>query len=193
MKVKKTITSIFMVPTLKINKSILEDDEIFINAYVEDVNREVQYKDAVYLLFKPTDFRTFNIFVNGEYDRLSAKLIEDYDYDDGFVVLVYELDPEFSSDFDLIRQGKYSKTSKDFQELFPKVKKLIKNGKHRDEISLAHQIFKKTDNLREYWEEKIGQDLPEDMEVWAKFDLESEKLDIDKIKETIYGYNRQNG
>lgn len=183
MDVKKTATSIFMVPTLKIDSNQLKDNN-FVNAYIRDEGREVQYKDAVYLLFMPHDWNIFQDFVEREYDR-TGQIIDDYDYDKGFVVLVYTLNPRYEADFQLIRMGQYSKTSPEFQELFPKVKKIIKNGKYKDEIALQHRIFKKTPDLREYWENKIGTTFKEDMEVWDGFNEENEILNIDKIKELV--------
>src|SRR5690606_25446976 len=124
----------------------------FINAYIKDVQREVQYDNAVYLLFKPKNFKVFDYFLEEEYQR-SSFLLDDYDYDGGFVVLVYELEQYFKRDWDRIKKGQYSKTSDEFQELFQKVKKIKINGKHRDEVSIAHQIFRKSNDLKEYWED----------------------------------------
>ena len=183
MALKNTVTSIFIVPTLKIDRSRLKDNN-FINAYIKDAKKEVQYTDAAYLLFKPDDLDVFKDFLDGEYER-TPHIIDDYDYDGGFVVLVYTLDPQFKDDFDLIRKGKYSKTSKEFQELFPKVVRIIKNGMNKDEIHIQHKIFNKSDDLREYWETRINSDFSEEMEVWEGFDEEHETLDIDKIKGSI--------
>ena len=52
MEVKKNITSIFMVPTLRVPKDALRGNG-FINAYVKDSRREDVYKESIYLLFKP--------------------------------------------------------------------------------------------------------------------------------------------
>jgi hypothetical protein len=110
-------------------------------------------------------------------------IIEDYDYDDGYVVVVYQLDKKHKKDFSLVRKGEYSKTSKEFQALFPKVIKILKNGLHRDELSLQYRIFVKSNDLVEYWEEKIGIGFSSNLEVWEGFDLENEILNINKIKE----------
>lgn len=180
MDIKTTATSIFMVPTLKIDKNKLKEHN-FLNGYIKDAGREVQYESAAYLLFKPENFYSFNDFVEREYDRTS-QILDDYDYDGGYVVLVYTLNPQFINDFTLIKMGKYSQTSQEFQELFPKVVKIMKNGLHKDEISLQHKIFRKSDDLREYWEAKIGTDFKADMELWEGFIEENETLDIEKIK-----------
>ncbi len=96
-----------MVPTLKIGKEVLMANG-FINAYVKDAMKEVQYENCIYLLFKPANNNLFKEFLDAEYERTTA-LIDDYDYNGGYVILVYTLDDKWKSDFDLIRQGKYSK------------------------------------------------------------------------------------
>jgi hypothetical protein len=132
MEIKKNITSIFMVPTLKVPKDALRSNG-FINAYIRDDRRDDDYKESIYLLFKPKDLDKFREFLDNEYERTKT-VIEDYDYEDGYVVVVYQLNERYKKDFTLIKQGKYSKTSSDFQKVFPKIIKIVKNGLHRDEL-----------------------------------------------------------
>lgn len=176
-----------MVPTLKVPKDTLRANG-FINAYIKDSGSEHQYKDSIYLLFKPTDLDKFREFLDSEFERTKT-IIEDYDYDDGFVVVVYQLNEKFKEDFSLVKKGRYSKTSKDFQKMFPKVVKILKNGLNRDEVSLQYRIFNKSDDLKEFWEEKIGINMKltigDDFEVWDGFDESKEILEINKIKENV--------
>jgi hypothetical protein len=180
---KKTVTAIFMVPTLKINKDELIVNG-FINAYSKDPNRDMDYGDCIYLLFKPKNFVRFEEFVDGEYER-TKQFLDDYDYNDGLVVLVYSLDPSYKRDFDLIRKGKYSKTSEEFQKIFQKMTRVIEGGKYIDKMSLQHKIFSKSEDLRVYWEERINKDFTPDMEIWDGFDLENETLNLERIKEIV--------
>lgn len=181
MELKKTITSIFIVPTLKINRDKLKENG-YINGYMSDVRRDIQYQNAVYLLFKPDNLDKFREFLDDEYQR-TKQMIDDYDYEDGFVVVVYTLDKKWKKDFALVREGLYSRTSQEFQDSFPKVIKIIKSGLHRDEISLQYRIFKKTDDLRKYWEDRLDMQFTEDMEVWDGFNIDNEILDLDTIKQ----------
>ena len=181
MELKKTITSIFIVPTLKINRDKLKENG-YLNGYMSDVRRDVQYQNAVYLLFQPTNLDRFREFLINESER-TRQLIDDYDYEDGFVVVVYTLDKKWKKDFALVREGLYSQTSQEFQDDFPKVIKIIKSGLHRDEISLQFRIFRKTEDLRKYWEDRLDMQFTEDMEVWDGFTIENEELDLDKIKQ----------
>jgi len=183
MEVKKNITSIFMVPTLKVPKDALRNNG-FINAYIKDARKEDQYNESIYLLFKPEDLDKFREFLDSEYER-TKNIIEDYDYEDGFVVVVYQLNNNYKKDFDLIRQGSYSKTSKDFQKMFPKIVKITRNGLHKDEISLQYRIFNRAEDLIEFWENKIGIEWEDDYEVWEGWDETKEILELDKIKELL--------
>jgi hypothetical protein len=183
MERKHTITSIFIVPTLSIDKGKLLDNG-FVNGYIKDGKRDIQYENAVYLLFKPTDLDKFREFLDGQYEKTKS-IIDDYDYEDGYVVVVYEINPRLKNDVELIKQGKYSQTSKKFQEIFPKVVKIRKNGLSRDEISLQFRVFNKTEDLVQFWEDKLGVELPEDVEVWHGFFEDFETLDLDKIKEYV--------
>lgn len=183
MDIKKTITSIFMVPTLKVPKNTLTENG-FINGYVKDSHKDVQYEGCIYLLFKPENLDKFREFLDGEYERTKA-LIDDYDYPDGFVVIVYQLDDKFKRDFELVRQSKYSKTSPTFQALFPKVVKIKRNGLNRDEISLQYRVFNKTEDLVQFWEDKLGVVFDENQEVWHAFEEEEEILNLEKIKQHV--------
>jgi hypothetical protein len=183
MDLKKTITSIFMVPALKINRERLSSNG-FLNGYIKDSKLDVQYDSCIYLLFRPPNLERFQDFLDSEYEK-NVGIVDDYDYENGFVVVVYKLNNKYEDDYKLIKEGKYSKTSEDFQKNFPKIIKIVKNGLHRDEVSLQYRIFRKTADIQEYWETKIGVDLDNDMEVWPTFEEEKETLDIDKIKEYV--------
>jgi hypothetical protein len=178
--IKKTITSIFMVPTFKIGKERMVECG-FVNGYIRDKRKEIQYEGCIYLLFKPEKLDVFREFLDEEYERTKS-IIDDYDYEDGYVVLVYQLDKKFKKDFELVKTGKYSKTSKEFQELFPKTVKIKRNGVMKEEISIQFRVFNKTEDLRKYWEEKFDVEFDDTMEVWETFHYDDEILDIDKIK-----------
>jgi hypothetical protein len=183
MDIKKNITSFFMVPTLKVPNEGFKYHG-YINAFVKDLQKEIQYEDCIYVLFKPINIDAFREFLDGEYERTDT-LIDDYDYEDGLVVLVYKLNPKFKKDFQLIKEGKYSKTSNEFKEQFQKIKRIEVNGLRRDELSMQWRIFNKTSDLREYWEERLNVKFDEDQEVWKGWDEENEILNINKIKEYV--------
>jgi hypothetical protein len=180
MEIKKTITSIFILPTLKIGKERLMNNG-FINAYSKDGHKEIQYENCIYLLLKPKNLDLFREFLDQEYARTKS-ILDDYAYEDGYVVLVYDLDENFKKDFDLVRQGKYSKTSLKFQNLFPKSVNVIRNGVYVDETSLQYRVFNKTEDLIKYWEEKLDVTFEKDQEIWEMFVEEKETLNLNNLK-----------
>lgn len=180
--ITKTITTVFMVPTLKIPKESLVNNG-FINGYVGDELKEDSYPDCIHLLFKPNNIDKFREFLDSEHER-TEDIVDNYDYDDGYVVVVYKLNPDFKEDYDLVRKGKYSLTSKGFKNLFPRAVKIMKRGLRRDEISLQWRIFKKTRDLVDFWEDRLGVDIT-DQEVWDTFYEEKETLNINKLKSTV--------
>jgi hypothetical protein len=183
MELKKTITTIFIVPTLGIDRERLRDNG-FINAFIKDGAKDVQYENSVYLLFNPKHPDKFKLFLDDEYERTKS-VLDDYDYEDGFIVVVYQLNPKFKKDFGLIKMGRYSKTSPEFQKLFPKIVKIVRNGLDKDEISLQYRVFNKTEDLKKYWEDKIGVEFDDKMEVWQGWDENFETLNIQKVKENV--------
>lgn len=183
MEIKKTITSIFIVPTLSIGKEKLVDNG-FINGYIKDGGREVQYNNSIYILFKPENLDKFKDFLDEEYERTKS-IIDDYDYEDGYVVVVYQLNSKLDKDIELIKQGKYSQTSPKFQEIFPKIVKLKRNGLLKDEVSLQYRVFNKTKDLIQFWEDKLDIEFDDSYEVWDGFFEENETLNLDKLKENV--------
>lgn len=183
MKLKKTITSIFIVPTLSISREKLANNG-FVNGYIKDGKRDVQYENAVYLLFKPDNLDKFGSFLDEEHER-SKQVIDDYDYEKGYVIIVYELNSRLKDDIELIKASKYSQTSKKFQEIFPKVIKVNSFGLQKDEVSLQYRIFNKTEDLRKYWEDILGTPIDEDTELWQGFFEENETLNLEKLIENV--------
>jgi hypothetical protein len=60
---------------------------------------------------------------------------------------------------------------------------------NRDELSLQYRIFNKSEELIEFWEEKLGIDLKStignDFEVWEGWDEQKEILELNTIKENV--------
>jgi len=183
METTKTITTIFIVPIFSIGKEKLVNNG-FVNGFIKDSRRDVQYKDSVYLLFKPEDLDKFKVFLDSEYEKTKS-IIDDYDYEEGYVVVVYQISPRLMPDIELVKQGKYSKTSSKFQQIFPKIVTIKKNGFQKDELSLQYRVFNKTEDLKQFWEDKLDVVFDDDMEVWHGFIEENEILDLDKIKEHV--------
>lgn len=181
---EKTITSIFIIPTLSINRESLNEHN-FINGYLGDVDNELYHElDVVFLLFKPKDKLKFNEFLERERERTKA-LIDDYNHGSKYVILVYCLDEHYKEDIKLIKQSRYSETSKEFQSIFPKKVRDFNNSVTKKMApSIQHMIFRKDKELSDYWEKELETFLisSNDLEVWPGFNGIKEILDIKTIK-----------
>jgi hypothetical protein len=182
-EIRKTITHIFIVPTLGISR----EDRIangFLNGYIRDDIRGIHYEDSIFLLFRPKQLDRFREFLDSEYER-TKQVIDDYDHKGGFVVVVYKLDMKYAEDYNLIKQGRYSRTSPEFQKLFPKKVPITVNGVPYEEFSLQYRIFTKAKDLIDFWEEKFDLQFNEEQELWYKFKEEEEILTEEKLNEYL--------
>ena len=177
---EKNCTTVFMTAPLGIAKIDLIENN-FIGAYIGDVQKsETEYKRGIYVLFRPIDMLTFEQFVYSEKER-GATIVEDYDYEGGYVVVIYVLKPEFAADYDKFLRGNYSKFSIKFRDTFPE--KIHIDGK--DQLTLQQRVFTKDESIREYWEEQIGIKMEDSSEVYSSPNIEigsDEWLDISKFK-----------
>jgi len=182
---KATTTTILLMPMIGMNKRQLGKYG-FLNAYVDDKDYNIHYENAIYLLFKPEPPSRIEDFVSLE--RESPLFQDEYDYEGGYVVVVYRIMPKWISDYKLWREGKYSKMSKLYQDSFKKIVKVMdpQTGIISEETSLPYHIFNRTEDLREMQERDTGVNLAKfgpDFEYWSIPDLHGrESLDITKIK-----------
>lgn len=175
-KDRKNCTTIFLLPAIGHNRQELLPHG-FIAAYLDDVNHGVHYEESVYLLFKPEDPVKFEEFLIAEHST-ESKLIEEYDYGGGYTILVYKIMEKYLPEYQYFLQGKYSKFSTTYINLFPTHIYVDSNGIKTLKESLHYHVFNRTKEIRAYWERKIGEKIPEDMELWSSPDMDKEVLDI---------------
>lgn len=175
----KTITSIFMVPTLAIGRDRLLKHN-FCNAFCHDEDHEIKYENCIFLLFHNKDIDKFREFLDEEYER-TKQLITDYNYQDDYVVLVYELNDRFKEDFAKIKKGAYSKTSKEFQAMFPE-KVPVTGGMS---YSTQYRVFNQTEDLIKFWQDKLDVVLESGQELWEMYDENKEILSKKTFKNYV--------
>lgn len=178
---RKTCTTIFLLPGIGLHrKDILRYG--FLSAYIDDVKHDVHYENSIYLLYRPDNLLDFQYFLEAEKKR-TPLLIEDYDYEGGYVVMVYKFPEEYKWEYEQFMKGRYSSFTKKYIALFPKEIEVInKLGNKERQISLQYHIFNRTKAIREFWEEKTGTKLDEDAEMWSSPYLDTkEVLDIDNL------------
>ena len=152
---KFTSTSLFIVPLL--GKQIISSDE-FVNAFIKDEVRGIDYDRGVYILFKVENKDKFEKFLENERGR-GARIIEEHDYPKNHVMVVYQYDKKFEKDVEIILSGKFSKTSPMYQSNITETVKVTKMGVTKNITSFQHSIFKKLPEYIDYWKDLYGLDI----------------------------------
>jgi hypothetical protein len=181
-----TNSSVFLLRGLELVPSteILTNSKLiknlgFINAFTSDKYHENDLECPLYLLFQYKDDSQrilLNDFIQGEYEV--GLLIQDYDYPEEHVVLLYTYPDIFKEDYKRIIEGKYSKVSMGFRTLFPETYK--EYGKTKK--TLTNHVFNRTPEFQKEREEDLALDpgFLDDVELWEPFDEKREQLDINK-------------
>lgn len=145
----------------------------FRRAYLND--HLYPMENCIFLLFKPIEFtEKFKGFC--EILESHKEFKQSYDIEDG-VVFVFQINPLYKKDVQLLKQGKYSLTSKEFKELFPQ---FVKNKKGQKTLFPNWMILHKHPQQRKTMEEKVGCAIDENAELWDLFSPEYEVLNYNK-------------
>jgi hypothetical protein len=184
--VKSTCTTLFLLPALGLNADELNPSLGFIDGFTSDKDRPTSLSHPVFALFRPADIREFQEFVEAEYGSNRA-LKEDYDYDGGFVVLLYQYPAQFQADYRKIENGKYSRVSPSFSETFPQFEKPDSwSNPNIPQMSLQRMVYFRAPALVSFLEDAVGQ--PIGRECWGIPDKDRETLDIKRIRDKEGGH-----
>lgn len=166
----------------------------FCNCYLRDVNKQ-EYEDmeVVMLLFQNKGDDKFRYFVEKEKAR-TPLFIDEYDYEEGYIVLVYEFPEELKEDYHKFKKGEYSKLSKEFLKKTPettpdKVRATVQyaDGSTAEQMVSAPNMAYMTITRDPLWidtlKEFFGEDIPfeDGRELWKVPD-DFENLVIPPLK-----------
>lgn len=185
-KSNRTDTSFFIMPIFGLGRDVLKGMG-FVEAYIEDQDRAYPEDGTIriFALFKPvTEAQRQSLRKQGERLDADGLVIDDYDYADGYTVLVFVLPEQLKPDYKLFLEGKYSKYSRETKNLFPDREIKVRDGVRIEDLTLQYHVFNKTPGIQKFWMDEFG--LPEDvmedpdLELWYKPDKERETLNIDR-------------
>lgn len=172
-----TTTTLFLLPVMGFEDKVLANNG-FLNSYIGDVDMPPE-DCALFCLFQPIDTSAFNMWM----DTFEDVILYDYDYDDGYVVVVLKFPEAYKTDFKLVTEGKYSKTSREFQLKFPDKIVFEVEGKSFATEHPTYRVFNKNVELKNEIEEYYGVQLDKDTEFFPAFDNSKEILSILDIME----------
>lgn len=167
---KRTKSSYFLMPCLGYNKEYFKWNEFFVNAYA--FNEKYHNNNIyIYLLYKYmpltqySEFEKLNIKLNTFVELLQPKYSNE-------VVFVHKLNNKYKDDYLLFTQGLYSK-------LNDKLKRQILFFHNSNKDSELGQILFKDEKRRKQLEMEFLTDIPVELELWDKPNMEEETLKLD--------------
>jgi hypothetical protein len=186
-KIERTDTTKFLLPVYKIGLKRLTELG-FINCFLKDEEREtVNETDLhLYLLFKTDEEQQKELQkIIGLLEKKEGEviLLEDYDYSENYMVLVFKFPEKFRNDYQLFIEGKYSHLSDAIQATYPE--KTVADfypftpleGK-----SLQWMVCHKDPALKRFLEQKHDLDLSDAPEYYHLIDMDNETLTENTIK-----------
>lgn len=174
---KWTKTSSFLVPACDLDVAILLDYG-FINAFLHDESYDKKndnYED-IYLLFEYNS-------INDNFEDLCSVLrshenfLEEYDPQEGYVMIRFKLNDKWKHIKDQLISGKYSLIDREYVKEFFNPKVIVGEsmyGEYLYKDSVNYQILTKSPVLRERWEDKLGVKFKDEYEVCSKPDMKEE-------------------
>ena len=169
------VRNVYIVPLLNIGRDRL-NKQGFVNSYLYSGDEEEDYDHAIHLLFQTKNMESFNDFIAEERER-PISLLDERDYQDGYVLLTYGIPEKFREDMDKFWRGQYSKMSQEFKEAIPYyIEKM--NGQKTNEMTVQHMVFTKSIKLRAHWEKQFNVIMDKDQELWALPTIERETFKL---------------
>lgn len=191
--VKFTKTATFLFPLLGIPKKLfkcnildrfgrLKYDNRFLNAYLKNTHIE-KYDDKDYVFVVMRNYQ--DVDFDGFCKTLQAfpNYVDEYDVED-CLIMIFSVPEENQADFDLLKQGQYSKISVRCRDL------ILANNYFFGQIHTLPLILTKAKVLKEMWETRLSEvnsiaDLG-NQEVWSIINMEEETLS----KEVLSTYTK---
>lgn len=167
----------------------------FINAFLWDEDTSETYKKGYLFILLKTNaiifdqYRTgnfvYNIKVKPTYEEFCSHLrtlknyVGDYSILSGyFDMFIYKIPEKWQKDYEFFLNGDYSKMSKNCQLV-------IIRSKSKNSLKIVlRDIFQKNAKLKAYWEDRTGEILPENAEVWPK-PVEDTEIFSSKIEQAL--------
>lgn len=158
----------------------------FVDSYVEDPTHPIEgSQDKIFLLFKNKNLTVEDLSnIINVLAVIPINIIHSYELVNDYSMIVIEFPKEFSSDYKMFLEGKYSKFSKEFKETFPETRDVFneRNQKIGEEYTIYYHIFNRTDWLKNYWLKRLNLvKLEPGVELWQQADDKDLVFDVNSI------------
>lgn len=187
--IPETITRFFLMPATGLAPNIYIKQGL-LNSYsgywefpqtmVEDQSSITEH--LIFNLYRYKDVDVFREFLEYLYE-FDPTICYDFPVEnfDDLHITEHALPEKFNQDYLKVKCGQYSRTSREFQALFPKKITTTYQGIKVSDYSFQYQIFNKMDKIKNFWEDEFAIRFDEEDEIWEGFDTKKEYLSKDSL------------
>ena len=153
----------YVLPMLSTEIALVK--ERLVNTFIGDQEYPL-YDNHIFLLYEFNGSKEFLEYE--DFLKNTHLFVCSYDPDNTHVMYVFDVPAFYQTDYDLFKKGKYSEMNRDYKVVIFAFHNIM-DHEHR----VAQVLFKHPD-LREEWEERTGESIPENAEVSSVPDLNKE-------------------
>jgi len=155
--------------------------DYFINTFVRDENYP-DYDSHIFVLFDSS----FVVDDKDSYHNLCSSEHYETDYCVGdYHMIIFNIPDEFYVDYQLFLASKYSKFTKEYKKVLTHTWPSVVQGKHSLTIAALYPDSEKSKGHKLDLEEKIGERLPEGVEIISVIDSKKETFKLNNFYEVI--------
>lgn len=173
MKLNYNLSAYFIFPSLEIVMSKLEKANVLVDTYLYNKQLDpVDFSNSCSLRLRFSESPTQQeIELNNELESNEHHLFS-YGFERD-IIFVFKFPEQFIDDIKLIIDGKYSKVSDEYKELFFQ---MWEEEESKEFPTFYNQVFNKSEALKEHQEELYDINLDSSPEYFSKIDTEKETL-----------------
>ena len=174
MNIKYNLSAYFILPSIGIRMSELEEHGLLVNSYLFKAQSDIDLTDCCFLKLHFQEYLDKNMKIDSMLRR-NKQFHSSYNQNFNDVIYIFLFPVKFLPDIHLIIAGKYSQVSDEYKETFFQMWDTDQQGEKSP--TFYNQVFNKDEDLRIWQENKYGIDLSEEPEYFSRVDIEKETLE----------------
>ena len=175
--------SFCILPILDIDRDLLQWNTNLINCYI-GIKEYPEYSDHIVLLYKfndKKDFTSLTKILNNYYLDITNKICKIKSFitftnnNTEYHFYVFNQTDLLLEILPLFKKGKYSQFSQSYKDQIERIHKVTPNKK-------LYHILRKTDKLRKELEQRVGDKIPKELDLWSIPYKKDEILTLKNLK-----------
>lgn len=179
-------SGMFLLPGLEFpNKEYVDFGLENCYLFCPEIGKSNEKEIHLYLLFQPKTKEEKEEYEKQE-NFINDSILEIYELDDDYILLVVVFPDKFKKDFSLFMEGRYSEFTKEYKKLFEGVTEVIRKVSNQlvpfQDNSLAFKIINRIKSFKDLYKRSYNVELQDNEEWWKAWDMDKEILNLENFK-----------